>query len=209
MCWRDDSIRVERLPHAICCRDIASCDLPPPGSAALHAKAECLRARRLVESGVRFVEVNCPGLFASNGTWDQHGNLKKGHERNAGVTDQAVAGLIKDLKARGLFDETLVLWAGEFGRTPHTGLKNLDGRDHHPEGFTVWMAGGGIKGGTIYGGTDEMGMHAVENIVSIHDLHATILHLLGLDHERLTYRFGGRDFRLTDVHGRIVEEILA
>jgi len=170
---------------------------------------QCLRARRLVESGVRFVEVNCPGLFASNGTWDQHGNLKKGHERNAGVTDQAVAGLIKDLKARGLFDETLVLWAGEFGRTPHTGLKNLDGRDHHPEGFTVWMAGGGIKGGTIYGGTDEMGMHAVENIVSIHDLHATILHLLGLDHERLTYRFGGRDFRLTDVHGRIVEEILA
>ena len=153
--------------------------------------------------------MNCPGLFASNGTWDQHGNLKKGHERNAGVTDQAVAGLIKDLKARGLFDETLILWAGECGRTPHTGLKSLDGRDHHPEGFTVWMAGGGIKGGTIYGATDEMGMHSVENIVSMHDLHATILHLLGLDHERLTYRFGGRDFRLTDVHGRIVDELLA
>ncbi len=160
-----------------------------------------------MEAGVRFVEVGCPALAASNGTWDQHGNLKGGHERNAGVTDQAIAGLIKDLKSRGLFDETLILWAGEFGRTPHS--SGRDGRDHHPEGFTIWMAGGGIKGGTIYGATDEFGMHAVENVATMHDLHATILHLLGLDHERLTYRFGGRDFRLTDVHGHVLREILA
>ena len=167
---------------------------------------QCLRARRLVESGVRFVEVTCPP-GASNGTWDQHGNLKKGHEKNALDTDQAIAGLIKDLKARGLLDETLIVWAGEFGRTPHSAGR--DGRDHHPEGFTVWLAGGGVKGGTIYGATDELGMHAVENVSTMHDLHATILHLLGLDHERLTYRFGGRDFRLTDVHGRVVKEVLA
>jgi len=168
---------------------------------------QCLRARRLVESRVRFVEVNCPGLYNSNGTWDQHGGLKQGHERNAQVTDRAIAGLIRDLKSRGLFDDTLILWAGEFGRTPHA--PSRDGRDHHPEGFSVWLAGGGIKGGTIYGATDEFGMHAVENVVTMHDLHATILHLLGLDHERLTYRFGGRDFRLTDVHGRVVGEIIA
>ncbi len=168
---------------------------------------QCLRARRLVEAGVRFVEVGCPSLADSNGTWDQHGNLKAGHERNARVTDQAIAGLLRDLKSRGLLDETLVLWAGEFGRTPHS--PGRDGRDHHPEGFSVWLAGGGIRGGTIYGATDEVGMHAVEGICTFHDLHATILHLLGLDHERLTYRFGGRDFRLTDVHGRIVREILA
>jgi hypothetical protein len=167
---------------------------------------QCLRARRLVEAGVRFVEVGCPSLAASNGTWDQHGNLKKGHEQNAFVTDQAVAALLKDLKSRGLLEETLVLWAGEFGRTPHS--PGRDGRDHHPEGFSVWLAGGGIKGGTVAGATDEMGMHAVENVVSIHDLHATVLHLLGIDHERLTHRFGGRDFRLTDVHGRVVKDIL-
>jgi hypothetical protein len=167
---------------------------------------QCLRARRLVESGVRFVEVNCPP-GASNGTWDQHGDLKKGHEKNAFQTDQAIAGLIKDLKGRGLFEETLVIWAGEFGRTPHSAGR--DGRDHHPEGFTVWLAGGGVKGGTIYGATDELGMHAVENVATMHDLHATILHLLGLDHEKLTYRFGGRDFRLTDVHGSVVKEICA
>jgi hypothetical protein len=168
---------------------------------------QCLRARRLVESGVRFVEVNCPSLAASNGTWDQHGNLKKGHEKNAFVTDQAIAGLIKDLKSRGLLDETLVLWAGEFGRTPHS--PGRDGRDHHPEGFSVWLAGGGVRGGMAYGATDEMGMHAVENVVTMHDLHATVLHLLGIDHERLTYRYSGRDFRLTDVHGRVVKEIVS
>jgi len=168
---------------------------------------QCLRARRLVESGVRFVEVCCPSLYGSTGTWDQHGDLKKGHERNAGVTDQGVAALIKDLKQRGLLDDTLVLWAGEFGRTPHS--PGTDGRDHHPEGFTVWMAGGGVKGGTIYGATDEMGMFATENVTTFHDLHATMLHLLGLDHTKLTYRFGGRDFRLTDVHGRVIKEVIA
>lgn len=168
---------------------------------------QCLRARRLIEAGVRFVEVGCPALADSNGTWDQHGNLKRGHERNAFVTDRAVAGLLRDLKTRGLLDETLVLWAGEFGRTPHA--PGRDGRDHHPEGFSVWLAGGGVRGGTIYGATDEMGVHAVEGVCTFHDLHATMLHLLGLDHERLTYRFGGRDFRLTDVHGRVVREVLA
>jgi hypothetical protein len=166
---------------------------------------QCLRARRLIESGVRFVEITCPP-GASNGTWDQHGDLKKGHEKNALDTDQAIAGLIKDLKARGLFDETLIVWAGEFGRTPHSAGR--DGRDHHPEGFTVWMAGGGTKGGVIHGATDELGMHAVENVCTMHDLHATILHLLGLDHERLTFRFSGRDFRLTDVHGNAISAVL-
>ncbi|MGQ0636793.1 MAG: DUF1501 domain-containing protein [Planctomycetaceae bacterium] len=166
---------------------------------------QCLRARRLVESGVRFVEVSCPpGL--PNGTWDQHTDLRKGHEKNALDTDQAIAGLIKDLQARGLLDETLVLCAGEFGRTPHAGGR--DGRDHHPEGFTIWLAGGGVKGGVIYGATDELGMYAVENVCTLHDLHATILHLVGIDHERLTYRYSGRDFRLTDVHGHVVKELL-
>ncbi len=167
---------------------------------------QCLRARRLIEQGVRFVEITCPP-GASNGTWDQHSNLKKGHEKNALDTDQAIAALITDLKARGLFDETLILWAGEFGRTPHS--SGRDGRDHHPEGFSVWLAGGGVKGGTVYGATDEQGMFAVENPASMHDLHATILHLLGLDHERLTYRFSGRDYRLTDVSGHVIHDILA
>jgi len=167
---------------------------------------QCLRARRLVEAGVRFVEITCPP-GASNGTWDQHGNLKAGHEKNAFDTDQAIAGLIKDLKRRGLLNETLIVWAGEFGRTPHSAGR--DGRDHHPEGFSIWLAGGGVKGGTVYGATDDFGMHAVENVCALHDLHATILHLVGLDHERLTYRFGGRDFRLTDVHGQVIREIIA
>ncbi|RLT01887.1 MAG: DUF1501 domain-containing protein [Planctomycetota bacterium] len=167
---------------------------------------QCLRARRLIESGVRFVEITCPP-GASNGTWDQHGNLKAGHEKNALDTDQAIGGLISDLKQRGLFDETLIVWAGEFGRTPHSAGR--DGRDHHPEGFSVWLAGGGVRGGTIYGATDDLGMHSVENICTMHDLHATILHLMGLDHELLTFRFAGRDFRLTDVHGNVVHEVLA
>jgi hypothetical protein len=177
----------------------------PIPSQRLYA-LQCLRARRLVEAGVRFVEVTCPP-GASNGAWDQHGNLKRGHEKNALDTDRAIAGLIRDLKARGLLDETLIVWAGEFGRTPHAAGR--DGRDHHPEGFTVWLAGGGVKGGTVYGATDELGMHAVENVCTMHDLHATILYLLGLDHERLTFRFGGRDFRLTDVHGRVIHDIVA
>jgi uncharacterized protein (DUF1501 family) len=155
---------------------------------------------------VRFVEITCaPG--ASNGTWDQHGNLKKGHEKNSLDTDQSITALIKDLRSRGMLDETLVVWAGEFGRTPHA--TGPDGRDHHPEGFTIWMAGGGVKGGTVYGETDEFGMHAVENITTIHDMHATMLHLVGLDHEKLVFRFGGRDMSLTDVHGRVVHEVLA
>ncbi len=176
----------------------------PDANTRLYAR-QCLRARRLVEAGVRFVQVNCP-YGQSNGTWDQHGNLKEGHERNARQTDRAVAALIKDLKQRGLLDSTLILWAGEFGRTPHA--PGSDGRDHHPEGFTVFLAGGGVRGGTVYGATDEFGVHAVENICTMHDLHATVLHLCGLDHERLTYRYAGRDFRLTDVHGHVVSGIL-
>jgi hypothetical protein len=161
---------------------------------------QCLRARRLIEAGVRFVEISSPP--SANGVWDQHGKIKEGHEKNAFDVDQPIAGLLKDLKRRGLLDETLVLWAGEFGRTPHTAGSGVKaGRDHHPEGFTVWLAGGGVKGGTAYGATDELGMRASENLVSMHDLHATLLHALGLDHERLTYRFGGRDFRLTDTLG--------
>ncbi len=167
---------------------------------------QCLRARRLVESGVRFVEITCPP-GASNGTWDQHGALKAGHEKNALDTDQAIAGLIRDLKQRGLLDETLIVWAGEFGRTPHSAGR--DGRDHHPEGFSVFLAGGGVKGGVVYGATDELGIHAVENVCTMHDFHATILHLLGLDHERLTFRYAGRDFRLTDVHGQVIQAVLA
>lgn len=170
---------------------------------------QCLRARRLIESGVRFVEVTPPVLFgATNGTWDQHTNLKKGHEGNALVADQSVAALIKDLKSRGMLDETLVIWGTEFGRTVDTGT-NGDGRDHLETAFTIWMAGGGVKGGTVYGRTDDIGKTVVENKTTVHDLHATILHLLGLDHERLVYRFGGRDESLTDVHGRVVHDILA
>ena len=129
------------------------------------------------------------------------------HAENARITDQPVAALIIDLKRRGLLDDTLVVWAGEMGRTPHS--SGTDGRDHHVSGYTIWMAGGGIRGGMTYGATDEMGMSAVENRLDIHDIHATILHQLGLDHERLTFRFGGRDMRLTDVHGRVIKDILA
>ena len=168
---------------------------------------QCLRARRLLESGVRFVEVTSPNIFGMNGTWDQHDKLKQGHETNARVTDQAVTALIKDLRARGLLDETLVLWAGEFGRTPDTA--NGDGRDHHPACFTIWMAGAGVRKGAIYGSTDDLGNKVAEHPVTIHDLHATMLQQLGLDHRRLTYRFGGRDVSLTDVHGRVVNEVLA
>jgi hypothetical protein len=168
---------------------------------------QCLRARRLVESGVRFVEVCCPQLYGATGTWDQHGELKRGHERNAQVVDQATSALIKDLRQRGMLEDTLILFSGEFGRTPHSAGR--DGRDHHPEGFTLFMAGGGIKGGTIYGATDEMGMHAVENVSTMNDLHATMLYLMGIDHLRLTHRFGGRDFRLTDVAGKVINDVVA
>jgi len=166
---------------------------------------QCLLARRMVERGVRFIELTCPDT--DNDRWDAHGDLPKNHGDNALATDQPIAALIKDLKARGLLDETLVVWAGEFGRTPFTHRK--DGREHNPFGFSIWLAGGGVRGGLVYGATDEYGYHVVENKVEIHDLHATILHLLGLDHTKLTFRFGGRDMRLTDVHGNVVRDILA
>jgi hypothetical protein len=166
---------------------------------------ECLLARRLVERGVRFVELTCPAVGGDR--WDQHGNLKAGHENNARATDQPIAALLKDLKQRGLLDETLVVWSGEFGRTPFA--QGADGRDHNPFGFSMWMAGGGVKGGTIYGATDEYGYKAVEGRCQIHDLHATMQHLLGLDHTKVTYRFSGRDMRLTDVHGEVIKEICA
>lgn len=164
----------------------------------------CLLARRFAEAGVRFVQVTHSD---SKVQWDQHSDLKNGHEKNAREVDQPIAGLLQDLKSRGLLDDTLVWWGGEFGRTPVVQGKN--GRDHNPEGFTMWLAGGGVRGGLRYGSTDDYGYYAVENKVHIHDLHATILHLLGLDHERLTYRYAGRDFRLTDVEGRVVSDIFA
>jgi hypothetical protein len=166
---------------------------------------QCLLARRLVERGVRFVEVLCPKVGGDR--WDQHSNLKDGHENNARAVDQPIAALLKDLKSRGLLDETLVIWGGEFGRTPMA--QGSDGRDHNPFGFSIWLAGGGVKPGTIYGATDDYGYFVVENKVEVYDLHATVLHLLGIDHKKLTYRFGGRDMRLTDVHGEVVREILA
>jgi len=167
--------------------------------------AQCLMARRLVERGVRFVELTCPSLDGID-RWDQHHNLKDGHERNAHAVDKPIAGLLKDLKSRGLLEETLVVWTGEFGRTPFA--QGMDGRDHNPSAFSMWMAGAGVKGGTIYGQTDEYGYRVVENPVTIHDLHATMLHLLGVDHKLLTYHFGGRDFRLTDVHGHVIKDVL-
>jgi hypothetical protein len=165
---------------------------------------QCLLARRLVERGVRFVQLyHTTGGFQP---WDQHSDLKGGHANNALATDQPIAGLLRDLQARGLLDETLVIWGGEFGRTP--AAQGTDGRDHHPYGFTMWLAGGGVRGGLAYGATDEFGWDAVEDRVHVHDLHATILHLLGLNHEKLTYRHAGRDYRLTDVYGNVVKGIL-
>jgi hypothetical protein len=166
---------------------------------------QCLVARRLVERGARFLELTCPSVGTDR--WDQHSNLRDGHEKNCRAVDQPIAGLLKDLKARGLLESTLVVWAGEFGRTPFA--QGSDGRDHNPFGFSIWMAGGGSKGGTAYGETDEWGYKVVKGKVEIHDLHATMLHLLGVDHKRLTFRFGGRDMRLTDVHGEVVKEVLS
>jgi uncharacterized protein (DUF1501 family) len=137
--------------------------------------------------------------------WDHHGRVKRDVEITAREVDQGAAALLKDLKRRGMLDETLVVWGGEFGRTP---MAQGDGRDHHIKGFSMWMAGGGVKGGITYGATDELGYNAVENVVEVHDLHATMLHLLGVDHKRLTYKFQGRDFRLTDVHGAVVKDVL-
>jgi hypothetical protein len=166
---------------------------------------ECLIARRLVERGVRFVELTIP-MVNGYQRWDAHNDLVKNHGTNARAVDQPIAGLIRDLKSRGLLDETLVLWSGEFGRTPFA--QGGKGRDHNEYGFSLWMAGGGIKPGVTYGATDDWGYKAVDNPLQIHDLHATLLHLLGIHHEELTYRFSGRDIRLTDVHGRVIEEIL-
>ncbi len=168
--------------------------------------AQCLAARRLVERGVRFIELTCPQLSKAD-RWDQHSDLERDHGRNAHAVDQPIAGLIADLKARGLLDQTLIVWSGEFGRTPFA--QGRDGRDHNPFAFSSWLCGGGIKGGVTHGVTDEYGYKVVQDRVTIHDLHATILHLLGIDHTKLTYRFGGRDIRLTDVYGELVEPILA
>lgn len=167
----------------------------------------CLLARRLVERGVRMVQLSL-SIDGYDIAWDTgHENIVDGHRRLAQACDQGIAALIKDLKQRGLFEETLVLWGGEFGRAPTS--EGQMGRDHDHYGFTTWMAGGGVKGGISYGSTDEFGLTAVEDRVHVHDLHATILHLMGLDHERLTYRYSGRDYRLTDVHGKVVSEIIA
>ncbi len=166
---------------------------------------QCLIARRLVERGVRFIEITCP---SGNGDrWDQHGKLKEGHERNCVSVDQPIAALLTDLKARGLFESTLVIWAGEFGRTPFA--QGADGRDHNPLGFSIWMAGGGVKGGVSYGETDEWGYKAIEGKAEVHDLHATMLYLLGVEHTKSTFRFSARDMRLTDVHGHVLHEIIA
>jgi len=167
---------------------------------------ECLLARRMVERGVRFIELTCPRI-EGNDRWDAHSNLEKNHRENSLAVDQPIAALLTDLKQRGLLDETLIVWTGEFGRTPFA--QGSNGRDHNPFGFTIWLAGGGVRGGVTYGKTDEFGYHAIENKLEIHDLHATMLHLLGFDHERLTFRFSGRDMRLTDVHGKVIEPILA
>jgi hypothetical protein len=165
---------------------------------------QCLLARRFAERGVRFIQVSHSDAFVQ---WDQHSELKKGHTKNALEVDKPIAGLLIDLKRRGLLQDTLVLWGGEFGRTPTA--QGKDGRDHNPEGFTMWLAGGAVKGGTRYGATDEYGYYALHDKLHIHDLHATLLHLLGLNHERLTYRYAGRDFRLTDVAGRVAEGVFA
>ena len=165
---------------------------------------ECLIARRLIERGVRFVELTIP--LARPERWDAHNDLVTNHSTNARAMDQPIAGLIRDLKSRGLLDETLVVWSGEFGRTPFA--QGGKGRDHNEYGFSLWMAGGGIKPGVTYGSTDDCGYKAVDKPLQIHDLHATMLHLLGIDHEELTYRFSGRDIRLTDVYGKVIKDIL-
>jgi len=167
---------------------------------------QCLIARRLVEKGVRFIELTCPRI-SGNDRWDAHGGLQKNHGDNSRATDQPIAGLLRDLKSRGMLKDTLVVWSGEFGRTPFA--QGSNGRDHNPFGFTIWMAGGGAKPGMTYGATDEFGYRAVENKLDIHDMHATMLHLLGMDHKKMTYFFDGRDMRLTDVHGHVARDLIA
>jgi hypothetical protein len=196
-----DAFDISKEPQAI--RDMYG-----PGTQA----RQLLIARRLVERGVRFVQV----WHGEGQPWDSHDDLEVNHRRLAQQCDRAIGALLRDLKQRGLLDETLVIWGGEFGRTPTVELPQpganagkINGRDHNHWGFTMWLAGGGVKGGYVHGATDEFGFQAVENKVHVHDLHATILHLLGFDHEKFTYRYAGRDFRLTDVHGRVVRELLA
>ncbi|MFM8218250.1 MAG: DUF1501 domain-containing protein, partial [Planctomycetaceae bacterium] len=172
-----------------------------------HFARQCLIARRLVERGTRFVQIYSGGMD-NELSWDGHSDIRKNHSGFAQETDQPIAGLLADLESRGLLESTLVIWGGEFGRLPIV-QKGGTGRDHNPHAFTYWMAGGGIKPGVHHGATDEIGHKAVEKPVSVHDLHATILHLLGLEHTQLTYRFSGRDFRLTDVSGEVVDSILA
>jgi hypothetical protein len=182
---------------------------PHPQKAA-YAR-QCLLARRLVERGVRFIELSCLtegiGAGGAPNPWDQHGELEKGHSAMANQVDQPIAALLVDLKQRGLLKETLVIWAGEFGRTPFS--QGSNGRDHNPYGFSIWLAGGGVKGGTIYGDTDDLGYHVVDKLMTVYDLWATVLHLMGLNHENLTYLSGGRNFRLTDVFGNVIKDILA
>jgi hypothetical protein len=168
----------------------------------------CLIARRLVERGVRFIQLYSGGGHLEE-TWDAHASVEKNHGQHAGEVDQPIAALLSDLEQRGMLDETLIVWGGEFGRMPFSEGKGAPGRNHNPYGFSVWLAGGGVKGGMAHGATDEFGFEAVEDKVHFHDLHSTILHLMGLDHERLTYFHQGRDERLTDVFGRVVKEILA
>ncbi len=196
-----EAFDVSREPQAIL-------DMYGPGTQA----RQILIARRLVERGVRFVQV----WHGEGQPWDNHDDLEVNHRKLAGQCDQAIGALLKDLKSRGLLDETLVIWGGEFGRTPTVELPKkgsnagkINGRDHNHHGFTMWLAGGGVRGGYVHGATDEFGFKAEENPVHVHDLHATILHLLGFDHEKFTYRYAGRDFRLTDVHGRVVKELIA
>jgi Protein of unknown function (DUF1501) len=189
-------------------RDLYGVDSPDVELAA-YAR-QCLLARRMVERGVRFIELSCltRGIGAGNAPnpWDQHSELEKGHAAMALQVDQPISALIQDLRTRGLLDETLIVWAGEFGRTPFS--QGSNGRDHNPFGFSVWLAGGGVKGGTIHGATDELGYYAVDGKCTVYDMWATVLHQLGVNHEELTYRYGGRDFRLTDVHGNVIPEVL-
>ncbi len=189
-----DAFDISREPESIR-------DLYGPGTQA----RQLLITRRLLERGVRFIQV----WSGASQPWDDHENIAAHHRQLAAEWDRAIAAFLTDLKQRGLFDQVLVIWGGEFGRTPVAELPALSGRDHNHYGFSMWMAGGGVRGGYVHGATDELGFAAVEDKVHVHDLHATILHLLGFDHEKLTYRYAGRDFRLTDVHGRVVKELLA
>jgi hypothetical protein len=199
-----DAFSIESEPPSV--RELYGCDLPP-GEGGIHGR-QALIARRLLERGVRFVQV----WHGASQPWDNHDDIQR-HAALAAQCDRGIGALLKDLKALGMLDDTLVIWGGEFGRTPTVELQGsgapTKGRDHNPYGFSMWLAGGGVKGGHVHGATDEFGFRAVESPVHVHDLHATILHLLGFDHEALTYRYAGRDFRLTDVHGRVVEEIIA